>query len=224
MRPLAVLFFLLIPQVGFAQLFPNAPWNKSRSFSSCPGGVCPSSSTTTVTRTRTQQTNVVASTGSHWTYPGNIYDHLINGHGQSDYLTSGLTPEQAKTLHDNLHEGRVSNVVTPTVTYYEVAPVANVAPPVSTALPEPFGALGDRRAFRRDLLAAAKEAKRDGEITLAQYALIAGASFSPNAMEKIQATVMVVAEEQGIAQGQIDWIALIKELIPIILQLLEIFT
>lgn len=56
------------------------------------------------TKTRTQSV-----TRSHWTYPGSISGHLLSGHGLQFGDISGLTDEQMKTMHDELHEGtRVS--------------------------------------------------------------------------------------------------------------------
>lgn len=49
-------------------------------------------------------------TRSHWTFPGSsIYEHLKNEHGVDATL---LSDEAAKSLHDDLHEGRtVSSTV-----------------------------------------------------------------------------------------------------------------
>ena len=41
---------------------------------------------------------------AHWSYPGDIYSHLVADHGQSSYYLAGLNEAQAKTLHDSLHE------------------------------------------------------------------------------------------------------------------------
>lgn len=37
----------------------------------------------------------------HWSYPGNITEHLRNHHGQN---VSGLSIEQQLTMHDRIHE------------------------------------------------------------------------------------------------------------------------
>ncbi len=59
--------------------------------------------------------NFPVSSGPHWTYPGShndptgvhIKNHLANEiHGIN---TSGMSKEQMLSLHDSLHEGRVSN-------------------------------------------------------------------------------------------------------------------
>jgi hypothetical protein len=39
----------------------------------------------------------------HWTYPGDVYTHLRMDHGVD---ASGMSYEQAASLHDSLHEGR----------------------------------------------------------------------------------------------------------------------
>jgi hypothetical protein len=38
---------------------------------------------------------------AHWSYPGNITEHLRNHHGQN---LAGLSIEQQLTLHDRIHE------------------------------------------------------------------------------------------------------------------------
>ena len=45
---------------------------------------------------------VVRSTGSHWSYPGSIDDHLRTGHGIAN--VSGMSHEDQLTLHDSLHQ------------------------------------------------------------------------------------------------------------------------
>jgi len=82
-----------------AQLFPNAPWNRGRVQSNCPGGVCP---TGNVTRA-SQLGPVVQRERGHWSYPGTIQGHLQGTHGVS---TAGMSREQMLSLHDALHEGR----------------------------------------------------------------------------------------------------------------------
>ena len=50
--------------------------------------------------------NFPATYGPHWTHPGTIESHLQSTHGIN---TSGMSKEQMLSLHDSLHEGRVSN-------------------------------------------------------------------------------------------------------------------
>ena len=42
----------------------------------------------------------------HWTYPGNIRQHLQQSHGITAAEAAMLTREQLESLHDALHEGR----------------------------------------------------------------------------------------------------------------------
>lgn len=44
--------------------------------------------------------------GGHWSYPGDIYSHLINEHGMTSNDLEHLTGEQMEYLHDSLHTGR----------------------------------------------------------------------------------------------------------------------
>jgi len=57
---------------------------------SCPTGTCPISSS--VQRTQTRQT--------HWSFPGNITNHLQTDHGQT---ISGMSTEDQLRLHDSIH-------------------------------------------------------------------------------------------------------------------------
>ena len=41
-----------------------------------------------------------SSGGTHWTYPGEIRQHLASGHGVD---ASGMSREEAESLHDSLH-------------------------------------------------------------------------------------------------------------------------
>ena len=46
--------------------------------------------------------------GGHWSYPGNIYSHLISEHGAGidEAWIRSLSTNEARTLHDDLHTGR----------------------------------------------------------------------------------------------------------------------
>ena len=89
-------------------------------------------------------------------------------------------------------------------------------------------AFGDRIKFRRTLLAAAKQAREAGDITPAQYFMLSAASRNPNTLDKMQAAVHEAAIEEGLATTQaVDWDALIgfiEKLIPIIIQLIGLFS
>lgn len=67
--------------------------------SSCPGGVCPSPVVMNSAPYSLQ------SSGPSWTYPGQIDDHLLTGHGVDP---SGMTPSQMVQLHNDLHNGQTT--------------------------------------------------------------------------------------------------------------------
>jgi len=41
----------------------------------------------------------------HWTWPGDLTDHLVKEHGQDATALARMTPEQRATTHDRLHTG-----------------------------------------------------------------------------------------------------------------------
>ena len=88
-------------------------------------------------------------------------------------------------------------------------------------------AIGDRVKFRRSLIEAARAARKAGDITPAQFFLLSAATRNPSTLDKMQAAVHEAAIEEGLATTQaIDWenlISFIEKLIPIILQLIELF-
>lgn len=89
-------------------------------------------------------------------------------------------------------------------------------------------AIGDRVKFRRTLLAAARQAREAGDITPAQFFMLSAASRNPATLDKMQAAVHEAAIEEGLATTQaIDWdnlISFIEKLIPIIIQLIGLFS
>ncbi len=89
-------------------------------------------------------------------------------------------------------------------------------------------AIGDRIAFRRSLLEAARNARKSGEITSIQFFMLSAASRNPNVLDKMQQAVHEAAIEEGLATAQaIDWnglISFIEKLIPIIIQLIDLFS
>lgn len=40
----------------------------------------------------------------HYSYPGDIWSHLKQDHGQSSYYVAGMTQEQTEQAHDALHQ------------------------------------------------------------------------------------------------------------------------
>lgn len=89
-------------------------------------------------------------------------------------------------------------------------------------------AIGDRIAFRRSLLEAARQAKKAGDITAVEFFLLSAASRNPNTLDKMQQAVHEAAIEDGLATAQaIDWnnlIDFIEKLIPIIIKLIDLFS
>jgi len=87
--------------------------------------------------------------------------------------------------------------------------------------------IGDRVKFRRALLQAARQARDAGEITAGQFFLLSAASRNPNVLEKMQGAVHEAAIEEGLATTQApDWdglISFIEKLIPLIIQLINLF-
>jgi len=51
-------------------------------------------------------TELIRANGPRWTYPGNIYDHLRNGHGVSP---EGMSVREAEDYHSALHNAEKSS-------------------------------------------------------------------------------------------------------------------
>ena len=51
--------------------------------------------------------------GGHWTWPGDLTDHLSGTHGQDPAKLAAMTPQQRATLHDQLHTGGAARVFQP---------------------------------------------------------------------------------------------------------------
>lgn len=91
-----------------------------------------------------------------------------------------------------------------------------------------FGAFGGpRRDFKKSLLEAAKQAESDGDISAQDYRKLSFALRIPGVAAKMEAAMTDHAIESGVAKaGQIDWgklLSFIKEMIPVILQLIQLF-
>lgn len=52
-------------------------------------------------------TELIRANGPRWTYPGNIYDHLRNGHGVSP---EGMSLREAEDYHSSLHNAERASV------------------------------------------------------------------------------------------------------------------
>lgn len=82
----------------------------------------------------------------------------------------------------------------------------------------------DTKQFRKNLLEAARQARRSGDISVFQHLAIISASRNPKTLEKLKGDVHELAIEDGMATIQaIDWdklLAFIEKLLPIILKLI----
>lgn len=113
----------------------------------------------------------------------------------------------------------IGSTISPTIAAPSTQPVVQGITPL---------AIGDRIAFRRSLLEAARNARKSGEITSIQFFMLSAASRNPNVLDKMQQAVHEAAIEEGLATAQaIDWaglISFIEKLIPIIIQLIDLFS
>ena len=102
-----------------------------------------------------------------------------------------------------------------------------VIPSVAPALPE-ASIMSARRDFRQSFLVAVKQARDAGDITAFQHGRLVVASLRPRELANIQAWVHENAIQEGLATTQApDWsaiISFIKELIPLIIQLIDLFS
>lgn len=87
--------------------------------------------------------------------------------------------------------------------------------------------ISDRIAFRRSLIAVARKARQDNDISITEFLLIAGASRNPVTCDRLMASVHEAAIEEGLASTQaIDWNAIadfLERILPIIIKLIEMF-
>jgi len=129
----------------------------------------------------------------------------------------------------------VSSSVSSSVTYGSTggAAVSNgsggVAAGVPTLAPaaDQVSVLSRRSDFRTALMAAAKESRQKGEISVAEYFKIAAMSRLPKVLANLEASIHEAAIEEGLATTQApDWnsiIEFIQKLIPLIIQLIDLF-
>ena len=250
---LALLLILCLSQVSYGQLFPNAPWNRSGQVASgdCPGGVCPdrgaaSASHWTYPGTITnhlQGAHGVPTNGMSRQQMLDLHDSLHEGRApvmkQSvPYAAASYAmPYQSAPSYGST--GSVANygscgsylrVGYPDSQGHVVVSIGStVDPAIAKAAEAGIQALGigDRVKFRRALLQAARQARDAGEITAGQFFLLSAASRNPNVLEKMQGAVHEAAIEEGLATTQApDWdglISFIEKLIPLIIQLINLF-
>jgi len=104
-----------------------------------------------------------------------------------------------------------------------------VAAGVPTVAPaaDQVSVLSRRSDFRTALMAAAKESRQKGEISVAEYFKIAAMSRLPKVLANLEASIHEAAIEEGLATTQApDWNAIIEfiqKLIPLIIQLIDLF-
>lgn len=115
--------------------------------------------------------------------------------------------------------------VVSTVTVPSVAPMATAV--TQDATDAAFGIpvlKSDTKQFRKNLLEAARLARRSGDISMFQHLAIISASRNPKTLEKLKGDVHELAIEDGMATIQaIDWdklLSFIEKLLPIILKLI----
>lgn len=115
----------------------------------------------------------------------------------------------------------VSEVVS-TVTFPKVAPFA-VAQDATDAAFIPV-MKSDTAKFRKNLLEAARLARRSGDISVFQHLALIRASRDVKQLERLKGDIHELAVEDGMATIQaIDWdklLSFIEKLLPIILKLL----
>lgn len=103
--------------------------------SSCPGGMCPTSSapaafqSAPVANVVQMPFKAVDNARGHWSYPGTIDSHLESTHGVS---TAGMSRQEKLNLHDSLHEGTAQNVAVSVPRANYVAPFVSNYPSYTT--------------------------------------------------------------------------------------------
>jgi len=85
------------------------------------------------------------------------------------------------------------------------------------------------KSFRDSLLKAAGQSVKDGEISRMDLMRLRIASMSPKVLERMHqaASEQLLSEGMAASFGAIDWsqlLAFIKEIIPIILELIKLFS
>jgi hypothetical protein len=249
----AVFAAFLFADFADAQLFRRNIQRTRTVQSVCPGGVCPTATTTR---------QAIVSRG-HWSYPGTISGHLQGTHGVS---TAGMTREQMLDTHDALHEGRYARPTstirvapTPTLTPVVAPAPTSIMQRVTRPSDETFG-LGETVAieipkhvlaqvdepqavaeepFRKSLTKAIADARKKGTINFRDAVKLRVAMMSPAFVEKAKELAVTQVAFSGVesddvpmnADGAIEveginWeglAAFLEKLVPLILALLKAF-
>jgi len=237
---IALLAVAMIGQSSFAQLLPNAPWNKATLVDSdgCTIDAVTGKKLFCPLKARRSQTPAAETT---FEFRENV--SYNDGPVQRSYsVASYAAPPSPVTVRSGgscgtatarsfgssggglAVGGRDSDGAVVTSIGSTVSPsIASVGTQSIAPL-----AIGDRIKFRQTLIAAARKAREAGDITPAQFFLLSAASRNPIALDKMQAAVHEAAIEDGLATPQaIDWdnlLSFIEKLIPIIIQLIGLFS
>jgi hypothetical protein len=75
--------------------------------------------------------------------------------------------------------------------------------------------------FRQNLIAAAEKAFEAKEISRAELFRLRFSSLSPANLARLETAVREQAVSDGYSPNAIDWVALIRELLPIILEIIK---
>ena len=173
MRGIAFLLLIFCGLNADAQMFKNAPWNKSQ----CVNGQC----------APVFGVGSLDSDGAVVTYVGPVADPVPNSPAP-----------------------------------LAVVPMPTLAPPV-----DEVSILAKRSDFRQAFLKAVREARDKGDITAFQHGRLIVAALRPRELANIQAWVHENAIQEGLATAQApDWGAIIdfiERLIPLIMQLIDLF-
>lgn len=148
-------------------------------------------------------------------------NNCANGQcSQGQQVQQVQQPFQGVVVGQVFHDG---SVVT------SVGPFPDQVPAMAPLLPQSAsGVIAGRRDFRQVFLDAATQALRDKEINRFQHGRLIISSLRPRELANIQAWVHQNAIQEGLATAASpDWeaiIAFIKELIPLIVQLIDLFS
>jgi hypothetical protein len=133
---------------------------------------------------------------------------------------SAQQPKKEKICIDGVCYDVVSTITLPVAT--TVAPFAVTQDATDAAFIPVLKS--DTKQFRKNLLEAARLARRSGDISIFQHLAIISASRNLKTLEKLKGDVHELAIEDGMATIQaIDWdklLAFIEKLLPIILKLI----
>lgn len=187
---IAVVLFVAMCQASFAQMFPNAPWNRSGCYQDSSGNaVCNGVSQAVVT--------VAPAPAVTYSYPS-VSSSVSYGSSGGMAVSNGCCGGVAVSA-------------------------------VPTAAPDPnqVSVLARRSDFRQAFLKAVKEAREADQITALQHGRLVIASLRPRELANIEAWCHENAVQEGLATpSAIDWdnlISFIEKLIPLIIQLIDLF-